>query len=199
MATPLAFTTEGFEAQFGTNYVGHVLLTKLLLPILLKTAELSNSDVRIVNVSSIGHYMAPRGGIIFDPKTAMSQSSFQQYGQSKLANILHSKGLVKRYPQLTSVSVHPGLILTDLYVAKDKSNSIVRFLMTYVAPLFFGDAKQGALNQLWAATAPKSQLTKGGYYMPVGRKTGGSCYARDEGLADRLWDWTEDQIKNHWD
>lgn len=59
-------TAEGYEITFGINYLGHALLTRLLLPTLLHTAELPGADVRVVAVSSEGHAMAPKGGILFD-------------------------------------------------------------------------------------------------------------------------------------
>ena len=65
MAVPPAMTEQGYEIQFGTNHVGHTLLTKLLLPTLLRTAEDGN-DVRVVALSSIGHTGAPLSGILFD-------------------------------------------------------------------------------------------------------------------------------------
>jgi NAD(P)-dependent dehydrogenase (short-subunit alcohol dehydrogenase family) len=197
MATPLATTDQGYEAQFGTNHIGHALLTKLLMPALLKTAEDPTADVRIVTVSSLGHNLAPQGGIIFNQDELMKHGPFPLYGQSKLANILFSKALAKRYPQVTSVAVHPGTIMTDLYAPQNKSNFIVGALMSYVAPLFFGDVEFGALNQLWAATVPKTEIANGGYFMPVGRRIGGSKYARDEKLADKLWDWTEGEFSKH--
>ena len=59
-------TAEGYEIAFGINYLGHALLTKLLMPTLLSTAELPGADVRVVAVSSEGHSLAPKGGILFD-------------------------------------------------------------------------------------------------------------------------------------
>jgi NAD(P)-dependent dehydrogenase (short-subunit alcohol dehydrogenase family) len=197
MATPSATTVEGYESQFGTNHIGHALLTKLLLPTLIKTAEKPGSDVRIINVSSIAQSMAPQGGIIFNTAKLCKLNQFRQYGQSKLANILFTKALAKRHTQITSVAVHPGLILTDLYMAKDKSNFIVKVAMGYVAPLFFQLPTDGAYNQLWAATAPRDQIVNGAYYLPVGKITGGSSYAKDEELVDKLWDWTEQQFEKH--
>lgn len=196
MATPSAKTVEGYEAQFGTNHIGHALLTKLLLPTLIKTAELPVS-IRIINVSSIAQSMAPPGGITFNTDKLCKLNNLRQYGQSKLANVLFTKGLAKRYPQITSVAVHPGLVLTDLYVAADKSNFVVKMAMNYIAPLFFQLPMEGAYNQLWAATAPKHQVANGRYYLPVGKLTGGSSYARDEELVDDLWDWTEEQFEKH--
>jgi len=64
MVVPYSKTKENYEIQFGTNHMGHALLTKLLLPTLLSTAEKLGSDVRVINLSSEGHYFAP--GIIYD-------------------------------------------------------------------------------------------------------------------------------------
>jgi retinol dehydrogenase-12 len=66
MAIPPGTTEQGYENQFGTNHMGHALLTKLLLPTLLKTAEQLGADVRVVALASIGHIGAPRAGILFD-------------------------------------------------------------------------------------------------------------------------------------
>jgi NAD(P)-dependent dehydrogenase (short-subunit alcohol dehydrogenase family) len=198
MATPLAETKEGYESQFGTNHVGHALLTKLLLPTLLRTAEEPNADVRIVNLSSDGHNMAPSGGFVPDDAKLKSLGAWPRYGHSKLANILHAKGLAKRYPQITSVSLHPGFILTDLYSAH--GSVILKYLTAAAEPVMFTPVKEGAYNQLWASTVPKDKLVNGGYYKPVGSKAGGSIltgYARDEKLADKLWAWTEEELKKH--
>jgi retinol dehydrogenase-12 len=60
-------TKEGYEVHFGLNYLGHALLSKLLMPTLERTAkEKKGADVRVVVVSSEGHAMAPKGGIQFD-------------------------------------------------------------------------------------------------------------------------------------
>jgi len=89
MATPPGQTREGYELQFGTNHVGHALLTKLLLPKLKETAFKPGSDVRIINLSSSAHHWAPKEGYLLDQvKTDMkATSTWARYGQSKLANI----------------------------------------------------------------------------------------------------------------
>lgn len=56
MAVPYSKTKENYEIQFGTNHLGHALVTKLLLPTLLATAEQPGSDVRVLNLSSEAHY-----------------------------------------------------------------------------------------------------------------------------------------------
>lgn len=63
----LGTTKEGYEVHFGLNYLGHALLSRLLLPIMLPTSQQQEgADVRLVVVSSEGHAMAPKGGIQFE-------------------------------------------------------------------------------------------------------------------------------------
>ncbi|KAI9838916.1 MAG: hypothetical protein M1819_004124 [Sarea resinae] len=198
MAMPFGTTEEGYEIQFGTNHVGHFLFTKLLLPTLLKTAEGPDADVRIVNLSSEGHRLAPTGGLILDPAESEKKTGpWSRYGQSKLSNILFTRQLAQRYPSITAVAVHPGVIYTDLYGPSEKSNFIMRYGLGVLGPWVFGGVPQGAKNQLWAATAPKAEVKSGAYYKPVGSLNAGSAYAQDEKLAAKLWDWSEEETKKH--
>lgn len=66
MRVATGITKEGYESHFGINYVGHALLIKLLMPIVLRTAEVSSRRPRVVVVSSEGWAMAPKDGILFD-------------------------------------------------------------------------------------------------------------------------------------
>ncbi|KAF2263406.1 oxidoreductase-like protein [Lojkania enalia] len=202
MAMPYSLTKEGYEIQFGTNHMGHALLTKLLLPTMLETTKKPHADVRIINVTSMGHMFAPAGGILWDQAALEKQSTWRRYGQSKLANILFSKELANRYPEITSVSVHPGVIITDLY-ASLQMNWFLRILVAlygYLIPILpghYADTKGGALNQTWAAGAKKEELINGQFYVPVGVAKGGSKYAQDAGLAKKLWEWTEGELEKH--
>lgn len=63
MAAPPGMTCDGYEIQFGTNYVGHALLARLLLPVLERTASTPAADVRIIMLTSAGHNLCPTGGI----------------------------------------------------------------------------------------------------------------------------------------
>lgn len=202
MAMPYSLTKEGYEIQFGTNHMGHALFTKLLMPTLLKTAEEPGADVRIVNLTSMGHHLAPSQGIIWDQKALEQTGTWSRYGQSKLANILFTKELAQRYPQITSVSIHPGVILTDLYTSFASGFLLswaVYFygFLTPILPGHYKSTKGGSLNQTWAAVADKSALTNGGFYTPVGSLSGGSSKAKDAGLAKKLWEWTEAELQKH--
>lgn len=196
MATPLATTEEGYESQFGTNYMGHALLTKLLLPTLLSTASEPCSDVRIVNLTSEGHRLAPEpAGILFEKSALDQKGVWTRYGQSKLANILFTRELAKRYLPIRSVAVHPGLIKTSLYEPTQRSNAILRYGLKVMGPLVMSDVRTGALTQLWAAGAHKDQVESGTYYTPIARANLGSKRAQDDQLAEWLWDWTESELK----
>ncbi|KAH7071534.1 hypothetical protein BKA63DRAFT_535396 [Paraphoma chrysanthemicola] len=95
---PPGLTEDGYEMQFGSNHMGPALLTRLLLPLLERTAQLPHSDVRVVQLSSDGIKFAPKGGIIFPRlKTEMADVSGRaRYAQSKLANLYFIKALAKR-------------------------------------------------------------------------------------------------------
>lgn len=195
MATPAGLTKDGYEIQFGTNHVGHALLTKLLLPTLEKTAEQPGSDVRVIAVSSIGHLAAPWSGICFDKlKTEMSWTpTMVRYGQSKLANILFARELAKRYPKILAVSVHPGAVNTELY------RSVFSGWMSPLTKLKggFDTIETGAKNQLWAGTAKREDVANGEYYTPVAMSGQGSWKSQDMALAAKLWEWTEKELEGY--
>jgi retinol dehydrogenase-12 len=197
MAVPDAVTEDGYEIQFGTNHLGHALLTKLLLPSLTATSKLPATDVRIVTLSSSAHGVStPNGGIQF-PLLQTSQiedGRVAKYGQSKLANILHSKELARRFPEFTCVAVHPGMVSTGLSQGM-QDRWVLRVLGGVVEAIIGVDAHEGAYNQLWAATS--EGVVSGCYYVPVGKKNDGSAYARDEVLAGKLWEWTETELKKY--
>jgi NAD(P)-dependent dehydrogenase (short-subunit alcohol dehydrogenase family) len=196
MALPPALTKDGYEIQFGTNHVGHALLIKLLLPTLQKTVDEPNSDVRIVCLTSIGFFMHPSGGIIFkDLKTPQRNigmsGAWVRYGQSKLANILYAAELARRYPKITSVSIHPGVYSTGLVGSLGFWNK----LLVYVSN--FGNVKNavdGTGNQLWAATGDKSRIVNGEYYTPIGVLGKHDKDSKSQALAAELWEWTENEL-----
>ena len=110
MATPEGHTADGFETQFGTNHLGHFLLTHLLMPALLAAAP-----ARVVSLSSSGHR---RSDIVWDDIhfERRPYDRWQAYGQSKTANALFAVGLNGRYAAqgVTANAVHPGGIMTGL-------------------------------------------------------------------------------------
>jgi len=194
MACPAGLTKEGYEIQFGTNHLGHALLTKLLLPILEKTAETQN-DVRIVNLSSSAHTWAPRGGLVLkDATTDMKRYlTWSRYGQSKLANIYYTRELARRYPSIKSVAIHPGSVGTGLISGPVASYPYVGWLLRRLHPIMTVSVQEGALNQLWATVSP--DVRSGHFYYPVAKDFSGSEQVRDDAKALNLWEWTEAELK----
>ena len=202
MALEPGLSKEGYEIQFGINHVGHALLTKLLMPTLLKSAEGPNSDVRVIFLTSSGHNLAPSAGIIFkDLKTTQTtitrEPSWGRYGQSKLANILYVAELAKHHPQITFLSIHPGVVNTTGLLPKAKYNSWL-FKVVTDSIMWFMDVpvSQGIKNQLWGAFASNGTITNGAYYEPIGISGKGSAYAKNKDLAKHLWDWTEKELED---
>lgn len=197
MATPAGLTKDGYEIQFGTNHVGHALLIKHLLPVMLRTAE-SHGDARIVCMTSTGFNNAPSGGIVFkDLRTTQDSgmgSTWARYGQSKLANLLYGAELAQRYPSISVAVVHPGVISTDLVGGLGMLNKALVYA-TNIGKMKTVD--EGVQNQLWASTVGMTHLKSGSFYMPVGEPGKPSKYSKDGKLSEELWNWTQKQLEAH--
>jgi NAD(P)-dependent dehydrogenase (short-subunit alcohol dehydrogenase family) len=199
MAVPAGLTTDGYEMQFGTNHVGHALLIKKLLPLLLRTAETPGADVRIINLTSLGFALHPKGGIQFkDLKTVQDFGTFGpwiRYGQSKLANIWYARELARRYPSILSLSIHPGVVATGLVGNLSFANKAIVYL-TSMGKLL--KPSEGAFNQLWAVGVSKEKVENGQFYEPVGvlsTRLDKVAKDNDNELATQLWDWTEKELE----
>lgn len=192
MYPPYSKTKDGFELQFGVNYLGHFLLTALLLDHMPDT-----SDSRIVTVSSKAH----ESGIIhFDDLQFEKKYSRQDaYAQSKLACLMFADELDRRLQSkgknLLSVSAHPGVSITDLgrhipaYVYVPMKYTVMR--------LISHSPQKGALPTLLAALDPNVQ--GGDYYGPQGfmglKGEPGKAKRSKEALniktAQKLWEVSE--------
>ncbi|WP_283776499.1 SDR family oxidoreductase [Stappia sp. WLB 29] len=187
-------TADGFELQFGTNYLGHFALSAHLLPLLRR-----GQDPRVVTLSSIA--VRRNAAINFDDLQA--EKTYQPmpvYAQSKLACLMFALELQRRSDEagwgLKSIAAHPGISRTDLlhnapgrYSAQGLLRSILWFL--------FQPAAQGALPTLFAATSLEVQ---GGRYYGPDRfsETRGHpseaaipAAALELDVARRLWDISE--------
>lgn len=124
--SPIAFTSEGHERHLATNYLGPSLLTRLLLPSLLRTARETGRTPRIVHVTSLLHHI----GVISkdDPNLSRRYHHRAAYAQSKLLQVLFSWELQRRRQgKLVSVAVHPGLVATS--IARGATGRVKRLLM----------------------------------------------------------------------
>jgi NAD(P)-dependent dehydrogenase (short-subunit alcohol dehydrogenase family) len=198
--TAPALTEEGYETQFGINYMGHALLTQLLMPKLLQTVnEKQGNDARIMVTSSMAaHFNPPATGLALDQmKTADPLSSpYQRYAHSKVAKVLFARKLSQIYPSIISVSFNPGQVKTDLF---KKAAGINKWVRHYILPPFLWltgvSAEKGAENGLWAATS--KDVRNGAYYEPVGKLKDGFKHFTDQKLTDELWEWTNKELAEH--
>jgi NAD(P)-dependent dehydrogenase (short-subunit alcohol dehydrogenase family) len=150
-----------------------------------------------VILTSRGYAAHPKDGILFDGlKSSQSDlgtlGNWIRYGQSKLANILYTMELARRYPQITSVSVHPGVVETGLV----GNLGLLNKTLVYVTN--FGRLKkpeEGCFNQVWAATTEKGKVESGTYYEPIGVKGKRLGKSENGELAGKLWDWTEAELR----
>ena len=192
-------TIDGFELQFGTNYLGHFALTAQLLPLL------SAARGRVVSLSSIA---ARTGHIRFDDLQAeKSYRTWDVYGQTKIACLMFGLELQRRSTAggwaVTSLIAHPGVSSTNLIENGMGAQSFSARLKPFVRGIFFQPPPEGALPQLYAATMPG--VVPGGYYGPDGfmelrgkpRLVTPVARARDEAAAARLWEISERLTSQH--
>lgn len=196
MATPAGITEDGYEVQWGTNYVGHALLATLLLPLMERTSEIPGTDVRLVLLSSDLHSRAPTEGIRWDTVNSEAEKlgTWERYGQSKLAMILWGKSIAKLHPRIKTVSLHPGVVRTNLMNGATGQSPAMRGL-TKLGHRFLTSVEDGVKNQLWVSFARGVQ--SGAYYMPVGIMGKESELAKDEKLETEVWDWTEKELRKY--
>ncbi|KAI2632159.1 oxidoreductase [Hypoxylon sp. NC1633] len=203
MDKPPALSEDGFEVHFAVNHLAHAMLIQQLLPIMLRTAELPQSDVRLVLLTSVGWRFHPKKGIAFSTlrTTQEDQNLFlglnSRYGQSKLANLIYAAEIARRYPSIKTVSVHPGVVATDLINSLPTMKKALVYGVNWLAGVSVVDEKKGCLSQLWvAAGAKKDELRNGAYYMPVGVLSNDRLdkFAKSEELARELWSFTEDVV-----
>jgi NAD(P)-dependent dehydrogenase (short-subunit alcohol dehydrogenase family) len=184
MAVPKSRTADGFESQFGTNFLGHFALTGLLLP---KISQ------RVVTLSSGVHRI---GRIDLDDLNWHTRRyrRWAAYGQSKLADLMFAYELDRRLTaaksEVLSVAAHPGYAATAL---QSHTESLMDRLMALGNRVIAQDAVGGARPMLYAATMP--HVRGGEYYGPDGlgevrghpRTVRSSAAARDAATAAQLW------------
>lgn len=184
MALPNLEQVDGIEKQFATNHLGHFLLVRLLLP----EIEASRS-ARVVIVSSAAHAQAPTEGIEFDNLSGeRGYRPWRAYGQSKLANILFAKSLAQRLGGRRSVNaLHPGVIGTNL---GRHMNPVIAGVLGVAMRVFSKSIEQGAATSCYVAARPEVGVVTGQYFSDCA-VIEPSRAARDERLAERLWDASE--------
>jgi NAD(P)-dependent dehydrogenase (short-subunit alcohol dehydrogenase family) len=176
VAGPRGLTKSGFELAFGINHIGHFLLTNLLLERLKKSAP-----ARVVTVASRAHYRAH--GIDFEAvrRATRSISGLDEYGVSKVANVLFSAELARRVRDsgVTTYSLHPGVVASEIWRRVPPP-------LRWIMKCFMISPEEGAKTTLYCATSAEVAGDSGLYYDKCKTKRP-STLARDAALADELW------------
>lgn len=205
MACPFMKTADDFEMQFGTNHIGHFLLTNLLM-----SAIQAGQNPRIINLSSAGHTHSDVD--LEDPNFENTEyNAWESYGRSKSANIHFTRELVRRYGnELQSFAVHPGVIMTDLgrhltqelmdeMTERVKSRATSSEEAKEFGGLPFKTMEAGAATQVWAATTNDLTDNNGAYLgdCKIGIEGGNPSengylpYIYNEETAKSLWALSE--------
>jgi NAD(P)-dependent dehydrogenase (short-subunit alcohol dehydrogenase family) len=193
MVPPFSLTKDGFESQLGTNYLGHFLLTGLLLPALEKAG-----NSRVVTLSSIAH---KTGKINFDDLQFKKRTykKWDAYGQSKLACLMFAYEMDRRLKakgsKVISVASHPGVSLTNLW-------NHMPWIFSLISPvfnlLFSHPADDGAKPTLMAALS--NSVNGGDYFGPTGfnemkgepGKVHSTQLSKNKEIAKKLWSVSEE-------
>jgi retinol dehydrogenase 12 len=169
-------TRDGFELAFGVNHLGHFAFTRPLLP------AVDRARGRIVNVSSGNHLRAR--GIDWDRLRAATRSytGLPEYGVSKLCNVLFTAELRRRYPNITSTSMNPGRIRSDIWQRRMPAPLLAVF--TRVASM--EPVEVGGARLVHAATCEDAPL----YLDRLAPKDANPLALRED-LAKQLWAFSE--------
>lgn len=185
MFGPYIETRDGYESQFATNYLGHFLLTHLLLP-LLEAGGKKEEKSRIVNVSSCAHIV---GDINFeDINNRHNYIPGAAYAQSKMAQVLFTKYLDSLFKNeglpIQTHCVHPGIVNTDLF-----NDTNLKKFVPVIPALLFKSPEQGAIPIIYACLSPKLE-GKGGTYIHNCKIFKASSSTNSEELQKKLFDVT---------
>jgi NAD(P)-dependent dehydrogenase (short-subunit alcohol dehydrogenase family) len=172
-------TADGFERTFALNHLAPFLLTNLLLERL--------RGGRVVTTASDAH----KGGLVdlTDLQSERSYSAMRVYGTTKLCNILFTRELARRAPELHATCFHPGVVRTGF---GKNENGIWKILTTVGAP-FFRSPARGARSLVWLALSDDA-ATLDGVYVEDEKVVSPNAQAHDDALAAELWEKSSELV-----
>jgi NAD(P)-dependent dehydrogenase (short-subunit alcohol dehydrogenase family) len=166
-------TSEGFERTFALNHLAPFLLTALLRDRL--------AGGRVVTTSSDAH---KAGALDLDDlQSKQSYAAMRVYGITKLCNILFTRELARRAPELHTNCFHPGVVRTGF----GKNEGGVWKVLTTIGAPFFRSPAHGARSLVWLAVSPEVATLTGDYVQDE-KVLAPSAQAQDETLAEGLWE-----------
>ncbi|XP_071723679.1 short-chain dehydrogenase TIC 32 B, chloroplastic-like [Rutidosis leptorrhynchoides] len=197
----LEFSEDKIEMTFATNYLGHFLLTEMVLEKMIETTEKSGIEGRIINLSSMIHTWVNTDSFCFNrlinPKTK-SYNGTRAYAQSKLATILHAKELARqlkeRNARVSINAVHPGIIKTGIIRAH---KGFFTDSLFFIASKLLKSISQGASTTCYVGLSPQTEGISGKYFADC-NESNCSSLANDESEALKLWTNTRALIQRRY-
>ena len=183
MALPYEKTKDGFEMHIGVNHCEHFVLTNLLLKALANGAP-----ARVINVSSMGHWLFGKMNFEDINFERRSYDKTAAYSQSKLANVLFTRELHNKAKDhgITTYSLHPGFVITELA----RYDTFYTLGFQTVGALYGRSPVQGAQTTSYCAVEEGLEKHSGGYFSNCTLSTA-SVDGRNEGYAKKLWELSE--------
>lgn len=176
-------TKDGFEWAFQINHLSHYLLTRKLMPLLLKS-----KDPKVISLSSEAHQMGK-----YEPDNLNGQKKFggwRQYGATKLMNVLFTKSLKDHFEEkgLNAYAVHPGVVKTGF----GSNNSGLLKYFSWMP--FLISPEEGAATSIHLASTPANEL-KNGYYYKKSKPANVSKAAISKENRSDLWQQSEELLR----
>ena len=174
-----AVTSEGFERTFALNHLAPFLLTNLLLERL--------RGGRVVTTASDAHTSGRLN--LSDPQSERSYAAMRVYGTTKLCNILFTRELARRAPDVRATCFHPGVVRTGF----GKNENGIWKLLTTVGGPFFRSPARGARSLVWLALSADAASLNGAYVEDE-KVVAPSAQAQDDTLAAQLWEQSSELV-----
>ena len=210
MAVEYGTNPQGVEAHLATNHLGHFVLTKGLMPLLVRAAEGGGNATRVVNLTSDGYTICPFQFESPDFDGGKTYDRWAGYGQSKTANILFTVGLEKRFRSagvgIGTFAVHPGVITTTSlsnHLDPKEFGNLDAAAMKWSGQHFqmgtFKEPGQGVATTVVACLDPSIGEGSGSYMQDCEVRTDTREYATSEENAERLWRMSEGWVGEKFD
>jgi NAD(P)-dependent dehydrogenase (short-subunit alcohol dehydrogenase family) len=180
-------TMDGYEFTFQVNHLGGFLLTNLLLD------RLIDSNAAVIQTSSLAAKRFSKFDID-DLQNARKYAASTAYGNGKLANVLFTKELHRRFHDrgLTAVAFHPGAVATGFAAA---SKGPWRFLYhNPIAKKFLVSTEEGGSRLTWLAMGTPDETWQSGGYYAKNQLATTSPVADDDAIAQALWERSAEMV-----
>lgn len=192
-------TKDGVEKMFGVNHLAHHALTIELLDML----EKNPTPATVVAVSSVAHYSSVPGSVYLNVKDLNKKENFNAmtyYGQSKLCNLLFVRELSKRLGPTSTVfvnAVHPGAVTGGFNKFLYGESKFFAACDAAIQQVVYWTEAHAALTCVAPLVSPKvfKEKWRGKYLVPIARESGSSVAANDPKLAENLWKFSEDLLR----